>query len=79
MEMSDQLHTPTTISLGENPSTLLIEGWWTVQLVWTFCKRETFHSYMESNTKSSSPQPIHYTMCHGSCMCDGYRNLVSFW
>jgi len=60
--MSDQLHTLTTIKLGENPSTLLIGGWWTLQLAWTFCKREAFHSYLESNTKSSSLQPSHYTM-----------------
>jgi len=59
MEMSDQLHTSTTTTLGENPSTLLIEGWWTLWLVWTFCKRETFHSYLESNTKSSILQPSH--------------------
>ena len=62
MEISDQLHTLTSINMGEKSITLLIEGWWTIHLAWTFCKRKAFHSYLESNTKSSSLQPSQYTM-----------------
>jgi hypothetical protein len=59
LEVSGQLHSPTTLPPGKEPSVPIgYEFGWTPQSVWTTWRRENSWPYGDSNSNPSVVQPI---------------------